>query len=80
VMKIEEPGAVDPSPGPEFRQLPGSDLSEPAGDLKRTETAKLMLEAHEALCSADDRNETRFKTVKECLREDIERNAGQGHE
>ena len=41
-----------------------------SGDNNR---ASLMLEAHEALCRADERNEPKFHDVKELLREEIAR-------
>jgi hypothetical protein len=31
-----------------------------------------MLEAHENLCTADERNESKFKDVKQCLRDQLE--------
>jgi len=35
-----------------------------------------MLEAHEDLCRADERNEGKFKDVKQFLREEVARTAG----
>jgi hypothetical protein len=39
-------------------------------------TSRLMLEAHEYLCRADERNEEKFRDVKQFLREEVARKAG----
>jgi anti-anti-sigma regulatory factor len=63
-------------PGSEFRVLPDSDLSALTKAADKDGTASLMLEAHEDLCSADERNEEKFRDVKRLLREEIDRKAG----
>jgi anti-sigma B factor antagonist len=56
-----------------FQKLPGTDLSSPMQRLDSRSAAEMMLECHEDLCRADERNEARFKDVKELLKEDIAR-------
>ncbi len=63
-------------PASVFRRLPDTDLT--AGNKPRDKegTTRLMLEAHEDLCRADERNEGKFKDVKQFLREEVARTAG----
>jgi len=70
-----EPASCQAPPPSDFRKLD----SEPSGSEKtrdKSAAAALMLEAHEDLCTCDERNEPQFKAVKECLREEIERQNG----
>ena len=78
LLQVEpaEPGRPQP-PETEFRKLPGSDAGAPAKSLEKFTAAKLMLDAHEALCHADERNESKFKDVKDSLRQKISGNGGQ---
>lgn len=39
-------------------------------------TPRLMFEAHEDLCRADERNEEKFRDVKQFLREEVARETG----
>jgi len=61
----------------EFRMLPDTDLTALNKPADQAGTASVMLEAHEDLCRADERNEAKFKDVKKLLREEITRKAGQ---
>ena len=63
---------VQTPPACEFCKLADSD---PFGGSKRkdkTETASVMLEAHEDLCRCDGRNEAKFTDVKKLLRNGLE--------
>ncbi len=68
--------AVNPFP-PEaaFRKLPDTDLTALNRPKDKEGTTRLMLEAHEDLCRADERNEVKFRDVKQFLREEIDRKA-----
>lgn len=57
----------------ELRMLPGSDVAEAARSLDKKATAELMLEAHNNLVRADERNEPKFRDLTKVLREDIAR-------
>ena len=71
----DEP-AFQPPPESEFSQLPNTDLTAPKKSDDPLTSARIMLEAHEDLCSADERNEAKFEDVKQLLREDIARKSG----
>ena len=78
LLQVEPPESGQPQPPEtEFRKLPGSDASAPTKSLEKFTAAKLMLDAHEALCRADERNEAKFKDVKESLRQKVSGNDGQ---
>jgi len=64
---------LQPPPSPEFHRLQESDLVRPDNRPVKQRTATCMLEAHEDLCRADERNEAQFKDVKQFLREEVER-------
>jgi len=68
-----DPLVLSPPDDIEFHKLPGSDLQAPSQGADTQETAQVMLECHEDLCRADERNEAKFKDVKQFLREDIAR-------
>lgn len=69
------PDAMDAlfPPESEFELLPGSDLTAKSSGFQALERALLMLECHEDLCRIDERNEEKFRDVKQFLREDIAR-------
>ena len=68
LVQMDAPESTRPlPPETDFQKLPGSDVSQPAKSLEKQAAAKLMLDAHEALCRADERNEAKFKDVKETL-------------
>jgi len=76
-----EPGPPDASacsvpPETEFRKLPDTDLTGLARPADKVGTTRLMLEAHEDLCRADERNEAKFKDVKQFLRDEVARKTG----
>jgi len=71
-----EPGLPDvkdlqPPPETDFHKLPDTDLTALSKPNAKDETAEIMLEAHEDLCRCDEKNEVKFKDVKECLREKL---------
>jgi len=69
-------GACPLPPESLFRKLPDTDLTALNKPRDKEGTTRLMLEAHEDLCRADERNEGKFKDVKQFLREEVRRNAG----
>jgi anti-anti-sigma regulatory factor len=60
-------------PESQFQFLPGSNLTVTDRNFNLTERAVVMLESHEDLCRINDRNEEKFRAVKQYLREDIAR-------
>lgn len=54
-----------------LQQLPDTDLGEHARSLSKHDTADLMLEAHDNLIHADQRNLTKFKDLTQFLRENV---------
>ena len=56
-----------------YRKLPDTDLAELKKLRDKAGTTRLMIEAHEALCRADERNEGKFRDVKQYLREEATR-------
>ena len=75
----ETDGVVAPADA-EFQVLPGNDWSAGRPRTDEIETAKLMLQAHEDLIRADQRNQPRFANVTGVLREQIERKRPQDSE
>lgn len=75
---LPENPALQPPPESEFRALPNTDLTTLRKPADAAETARVMLEAHEDLCQADERNEPKFKDVKQLLREEIARKGESG--
>ena len=69
-------GACPLPPESAFRKLPDSDLTALNKPRDKEGTTRLMLEAHEDLCRADERNEEKFRDVKQFLREEAARKAG----
>ncbi len=71
-MRPDDP-AFQPPPDSEFEQLPDTDLTGIKKPADSIGAAKMMLQAHEDLCNLDERNEPKFKDVKQLLREEISR-------
>ena len=69
-------GACPFPPESAFRELPDTDLTALKKPRDKEGTTRLMLEAHEELCRADERNEAKFRDVKQFLREEVARKAG----
>lgn len=57
----------------EYRKLPDTDLTQLSHPLDKKETTDLMIEAHDNLIRADERNATKFKKLTRLLRDAIER-------
>ena len=57
----------------DYHLLPDTDLTQLARPLDKDETADLMIEAHDNLVRADDRNAPKFRELTRFLREAIER-------
>jgi anti-anti-sigma regulatory factor len=58
---------------PEYHQLPDTDLTHLTHPLGKDETADLMIEAHDNLLRADERNASKFRELARFLREAAER-------
>lgn len=59
-----------PAPAEEtFEQLPDSDVEHLSKPLSHQDTAGVMLDAHEDLVRVDERNEPKFRSVTELLRD-----------
>lgn len=58
-----------------FQKLPDSDAGEHTRPLNKHDTADLMLEAHDNLIRADQRNLTKFKDLTQFLRENVAKRA-----
>ena len=74
-MRPDDP-AFHPPLAAEFCQLPNTDLTALKKPANSVGAAQVMLEAHEDLCATDERNEAKFKDVKQFLREEIGRKRG----
>ena len=57
----------------EFSKLPDTDVSVLTKPLNKNDTADLMLEAHDNLVRADQRNSPRFRDLRKFLRESVEK-------
>ncbi len=57
----------------EYRKLPDTDIAHLSHPLDKDETTDLMIEAHDNLIRADERNATKFKELTRFLREAVER-------
>jgi len=55
-----------------FQRLPDSDLAQISKPLSKSDTADLMLEAHDNLMRADPRNFAKFKDLTSFLREKVD--------
>jgi anti-sigma B factor antagonist len=62
-----------------LQRLPDSDIAHLSKTLSKTDTADLMLDAHESLIRADQRNLAKFKDLTSFLREKIDKDGGEGH-
>lgn len=56
---------------PQARELPAATNALVTGDTAKRATSVVMLDAHEALCRADNANVSKFKDVLEFLRQDL---------
>jgi len=65
----------------EYEKLPDTDLTQLTHPLDKDETADLMIEAHDNLIRADERNASKFRELTRFLRETVERRHkdGEGH-
>jgi anti-sigma B factor antagonist len=70
-----EPAKTWPAGEVGFQKLPDSDIGEPARPLSKHDTADLMLEAHDNLIRADQRNLTKFKDLTQFLRDNVAKRA-----
>ena len=57
----------------DYRKLPDTDLTQITHPLDKDETADLMIEAHDNLVRADERNAQKFRELTRFLREAVER-------
>ena len=57
----------------DYRKLPDTDLTQLSHSLDKDETTDLMIEAHDNLVRADERNALKFRELARFLREAIER-------
>ena len=74
---VDEPAAelgdAQPPADTEFKRLPDTDVSALTKPLNKNDTADLMLEAHDNLVRADQRNAPRFRDLRKFLRESVEK-------
>jgi anti-sigma B factor antagonist len=80
VIHPQGAGAARPSPPPNLalQRLPDSDISELGKSLSKADAAHLMLEAHESLIRADQRNLAKFKDLTSFLREKVDKGGSEG--
>jgi len=71
-LEHDQPATAWPS-GVVVERLPDSDIESLAKPLDKNETTDLMLDAHNSLVRADERNAPRFSSVTKFLRESVER-------
>ena len=69
----------DPPAGMTFQRLPDSDVTLLNKPLNKSDTADLMLEAHDNLIRADQRNLAKFKDLTSFLREKVDKRGDEGH-
>lgn len=62
-----------PPAGVTFQRLPDSDVTQLTKPLNKSDTADLMLEAHDNLIRADNRNLAKFKDLTTFLRENADK-------
>lgn len=72
-------GAPPLSAEPDYHKLADTDLTHPTHPLDKDETTDLMIEAHDNLIQADERNASRFKELARFLRDAVERRHKNGH-
>ena len=63
---------IEPPAGIVMQRLPDSDITRLGKPLSKGDTAGLMLEAHESLIRADQRNSAKFKDLTTFLREKVD--------
>src|SRR5579862_5549605 len=63
---------------PDCRKLADTDLTQVTHPLDKDETTDLMIEAHDNLVRADERNASRFKELARFLRDAVERRRKNG--
>ena len=66
-------GAPPPLSEADYRKLPDTDLTQLTHPLEKDETTDLMIEAHDNLVRADERNAAKFRELTRFLREAVER-------
>ena len=66
-----ETGTHAPPADADFQKLPDTDITALSHPLDKDETADLMLEAHDNLMRADERNLPKFKDLARALRENV---------
>ena len=83
LFKLDQPDGKDlrfeSPPGAVFQRLPDSDLTQLTQPLNKSDTADLMLEAHDNLMRADERNLAKFKDLTTFLREKVDKRGSEGH-
>jgi hypothetical protein len=62
----------------DFHPLPDADITHQAHPLTKDEAADLILEAHDDLIRANERNAPQFKELTQTLREALERRRARG--
>ena len=65
--------ASSPLAEADYRKLPDTDLTQLPHPLEKDETTDLMIEAHDNLVRADERNAAKFRELTRFLREAVER-------
>lgn len=74
VILPADAASASPALGEEqLRRLPESDINSLSKPLNKLDTADLMLEAHDSLIRADQRNLAKFKDLTQFLRENVAR-------
>lgn len=81
LLEVGNPANLHPKNPPpaeaDFQKLPDSDLNDVARPLSKHDTADLMLEAHDNLIRADQRNLAKFKDLTQFLRDNVAKRAAQ---
>jgi anti-sigma B factor antagonist len=62
-----------------LQRLPDSDITQLSKSLSKGDAANLVLEAHESLIRADQRNLAKFKELTSFLREKVDKGGDEGH-
>jgi len=83
LFRLDQPDGknlrYEPPPGAVFQRLPDSDLTQLNKPVDKSDTADLMLEAHDNLIRTDQRNLAKFKDLTSFLREKVDKRGGEGH-
>lgn len=72
------PGNGQPPADTQFQRLPDSDVTTLTTPLNKNTTAELMLDAHDNLMRADQRNAPRFRDLTKFLRQKTEKRKADG--